>query len=252
MSNTQVISATTATPAIPTTFTGDTGVATPAANNLNVVGGAGIETSGSGDTLTISLLGGGLAVDTILTDSGAPAVPPDVNGQLSILGGEGIDVTGQGPSNIVTIAGEDATAAASAGAANKGIASFDSQFFTATSGFITLKNTLTGTGQTVGATTANLIAVTPTNLKGFAIQALVVGYDTANLETIGGEVIGGGRRNTNVTIVGTPDVTVHSDAGLAAGNINLVASTSTFVIQVTGVAGRTIDWTASVEYVVSP
>ena len=57
MSNTQVISATTSTPAIPTTFTADTGVATPAANNLNVVGGAGIETTGSGDTITISLTG---------------------------------------------------------------------------------------------------------------------------------------------------------------------------------------------------
>ncbi len=55
---------------------------------------------------------------------------------LELLGGEGIDTSGSG--NTVTISGEDATAAASAGAANKGIASFDSSMFTVTSGFVQL------------------------------------------------------------------------------------------------------------------
>lgn len=43
------------TPAIPTTFTTDSGVATPAANNLNVLGGTGMNTAGAGATVTINL-----------------------------------------------------------------------------------------------------------------------------------------------------------------------------------------------------
>lgn len=70
-----------------------------------------------------------------VTDSGT-AIP--VANILNVLGGEGIDTTGSG--NTVTISGEDATAGASAGLANKGIASFDSASFTVTAGFVSLLN----------------------------------------------------------------------------------------------------------------
>ncbi len=40
-------------------FTANTGSATPSSNNLNVLGGGGIQTSGSGATLTIAVSGGG-------------------------------------------------------------------------------------------------------------------------------------------------------------------------------------------------
>lgn len=40
-------------------FTANTGSATPSSNNLNVLGGGGIQTSGSGSTLTIAVSGGG-------------------------------------------------------------------------------------------------------------------------------------------------------------------------------------------------
>src|SRR6187455_2476093 len=72
------------------------------------------------------------------TDAGV-AVP--VANVLNVLGGEGIDTSGAG--NTVTISGEDATAAATAGAANKGIASFDSASFTVTAGFVTLNGSAT-------------------------------------------------------------------------------------------------------------
>ncbi len=42
-------------PTVPTQFTEDSGVAVPAANNLNVFGGSGITTSGAGSTVTISI-----------------------------------------------------------------------------------------------------------------------------------------------------------------------------------------------------
>ncbi len=40
-------------------YTANTGTATPSANNLNVLGGGGIQTAGSGATLTIAVSGGG-------------------------------------------------------------------------------------------------------------------------------------------------------------------------------------------------
>lgn len=46
------------TPSVPIQFTTDSGVAVPAANNLNVLGGTGASTAGSGSTITITASGG--------------------------------------------------------------------------------------------------------------------------------------------------------------------------------------------------
>lgn len=54
------------TAAVPTTFTSDSGTATPAANNLNVVGTNGIATSATGDTLTID--GAGISNNLLIND----------------------------------------------------------------------------------------------------------------------------------------------------------------------------------------
>lgn len=42
-------------PTVPTQFTTDSGIAVPAANNLNVFGGTGATTSGAGSTITITV-----------------------------------------------------------------------------------------------------------------------------------------------------------------------------------------------------
>lgn len=44
---------------VPQLFTANSGTATPSSNNLNVLGGGGIQTAGSGATLTIAVSGGG-------------------------------------------------------------------------------------------------------------------------------------------------------------------------------------------------
>lgn len=55
MSQAGILNVTASNPAIPTSFDTDAGVAVPAANTLNIVGGPGITTSGAGNTVTISL-----------------------------------------------------------------------------------------------------------------------------------------------------------------------------------------------------
>jgi hypothetical protein len=64
----------TAGASVPTTFNANTGSAVPAANILTVIGGTGINTSGSGSTLTINAVGTGMTWSVITAASQAMSV----------------------------------------------------------------------------------------------------------------------------------------------------------------------------------
>lgn len=156
-----------------------------ATDTLTIAGGEGIDTSinSATNTLTIaaedaSTSNKGVAsfetadfnvtagavelkdtvVKSVTTDSGA--LTPATHG-FSILGGEGIDVTHAG--TTITVAGEDASTT------NKGVASFDTNNFTVTTGAVTAKNiTLGSSTLTLGSTTtaiAGLSELTVDNLN---------------------------------------------------------------------------------------
>lgn len=67
-------------------ITSDAGVVLPVLGNVNIVGGAGIATSGAGDTLTIALTGGGLAIDSFVPDAGVNPVVPTALGAVTMAG----------------------------------------------------------------------------------------------------------------------------------------------------------------------
>ena len=60
-------------PTVATLYTENVGTAIPAANNLNVLGGTGITTSGSGNTILINVVNGGFTWIETATNLGATA-----------------------------------------------------------------------------------------------------------------------------------------------------------------------------------
>ena len=98
--------------------------------------GQALVTDGSG-TVTFTDVAATLTVDSDSATADVELLTDD----LRIIGGEGLNtvVAKSGTDVTLTISGEDATAAATSGAANKGVASFDSVNFAVTSGFVESK-----------------------------------------------------------------------------------------------------------------
>jgi hypothetical protein len=119
---------------------------------------------------------------------------------------------------------------------------------------ITLKeNTVTGTGTTIGATGATLISFAPINNKGFSVQGLVIGYDTVNNLSIGGEVIAVGRTfSGNVVIISPQNNSISCDAALDPGNFFVSQSGGNLTLVVAGVTGHTINWSGYLNINQSP
>lgn len=91
MSQAGIASVTRAVPTIPTQFTTDSGIAVPAANNLNVFGSGSITTAGVGSTVTTQLTG--LTNHAVLCGAGTSTITKlavGTNGQV-LIGSTGAD-----------------------------------------------------------------------------------------------------------------------------------------------------------------
>lgn len=69
------------------TLTGNSGGAiSPVGGNISILGGAGVSVVGTAGTLTISLTGGGGAMDSFLPDAGTNPVVPTALGEVTMAG----------------------------------------------------------------------------------------------------------------------------------------------------------------------
>lgn len=84
MSQAGILNSTSSSPTIPTQFTTDSGIAVPAANNLNVFGGTGIATSGAGSTITITVVNDGFTWTDVTSATQTLAIE---NGYVTDRGG---------------------------------------------------------------------------------------------------------------------------------------------------------------------
>ncbi len=118
--------------------------------------------------------------------------------------------------------------------------------------FIILTNRVFGVGTTVGATTTTLITVPLGAVPAsYRFQVEVVGRDTVSGDCVGYTVFGSVKTDgATGTVVETPYTDVDEDASLVSADINLIASGNNGLLQVTGVAGRTIAYKAVGTYLV--
>lgn len=122
--------------------------------------------------------------------------------------------------------------------------------------FIELTNRISVTATTSdgGGQTQNVNLFTPANGTSIAFTVLITGYDTANNETTGGEIVGIARAaGGTLVVVGTNDTFDEADAGLGATDWDIIDTASPILqVQFVGVAGRTINWRALFEYTQAP
>jgi hypothetical protein len=116
---------------------------------------------------------------------------------------------------------------------------------------VELTNRVQGTVTTADAT--------PTTLTTFALGAVpgvynfdiqIAGYDLTDVAGIG-FFISGSVRTTGAAaiLVGTPDKIVNDEAATVTCDANLIVSGNNAIVQVTGIAAKTIDWRSLSQYI---
>ncbi len=159
------------------TLTGNSGGAiSPVGGNIDILGGAGVTVTGTAGTLTISLTGGGVAIDSFVPDAGTNPVVPSALGIVT-MAGTASQITTTGGLNSLTFSIPAAFIAPGSIVATTTVASTTTMTagtgLTATTGNITasagnlvatLGSVSAATSVTAGTTvTATLGAITATN-----------------------------------------------------------------------------------------
>ena len=152
-------------------------------------------------------------IETLTGDVGG-SVGPNAGFNLNLLTGDGLTSTGVPGTNTITF---------------------------------TLDGYVKGTGQTIGAVTADLITF---NLGAIAtsyiIEAKVAGFESTTPASCGYNLICVARTTgAAATIVGIEDKYVAEDAAIVGSDANFVAVGNTVVVRVLGTAALTINWMAS-------
>lgn len=213
------------------TLTGNSGGAVPpTGNNINTVGTGSITVVGNPGTSTLTAQLTGLTNHSLLVGAGTATITNlgvATNGQLPI-GSSGAD-----PVLSTLTAGDGITITNGAGSIT-----------------IAAENGLSGTGTTVGATTADIITfalgATPAS---YIFEFVITGFDGVTPSATGYWFIATVRTDgATATVIGSTE-DFNEDSGLVSSDVDMVGSGGSVILRVTGVAGVTLNWTASGRYV---
>lgn len=156
-------------------------------------------------------------IETLTADIGG-AVSPDAAFNINIIGGTGIDTSGNPLTNTITISQE---------------------------------GKLQGTGQTIGAVTADLITVNLGAVAGvYTFDIKVVGFDAVTPQGLGYTLVGS-VRTTGAGAILIPGQTVDEfeEIGAVLSTCQIAVAANTAIVRVLGLAGKTINWKADLEYI---
>ncbi len=177
----------------------------------------------------ISVAASPTVATSFTTDTGT-AVPA-----LNVLNVTAIDVTGDNVNGVQT----------RGGVSTVGGATNDLE--------VQLTNRLQGTVSVTGAVTGNLItfALSGSTASVYRFSFTVSGIDTATGDGVGYTVDASARTDAaTATIISTPNIDSDEDASLSAALIDVVASGNNVILQPTGIAVQTINYSAVGTYVV--
>lgn len=163
---------------------------------------------------------------------------------------QGVAVNGNAGTSTETVTVGDATAAATSGAASKGVSSYNSADFTVVNGYVSLANDTQGTGQTIGATTADIITFPLGATPGtYAFEGRVSGFNASTPASCAFQIFGTVRTTGAAgVLVGVPDYVSNDEAAVNGADAEIVVSGNNAIIRVTGVLALTIDWAADLQY----
>lgn len=200
------------------TLTGDSGGAiSPVAGNIDILGGSGVSVVGTAGTLTISLTGGGVAMDSFVPDAGTNPVVPSALGVVT-MAGTANQITTTGGLNTLTFSIP---------------ATFIAPGSIASTTSITAGNGLTVTLGTSSLKATTIVGTTSINASGAAVTTIGTGGT-------GAVNIGNATGNTAVTGSLTATTTLTATLGaITATNGNLVLGTAGNKIVSTSVASTT-------------
>jgi hypothetical protein len=110
--------------------------------------------------------------------------------------------------------------------------------------YVEFTNRLQGTTTTVGAVTGNLITFTLGATPGtYAVEVRISGFESTTPAGVGYSLFGSIRTTgAAASIIGTVDRINNEEAALAAATATMIASGNDLIVQVTGVAALSINW----------
>lgn len=116
---------------------------------------------------------------------------------------------------------------------------------------VQLTNRKSGSVTTTDATPTTLISFTAGAVATvYQIEARIAAFDATDVAGAGYLIEGAVRTDGATTTLITPvDFTLSEEAPISTADIDLVVTGNTFVIQVTGIAGKTIRWSGFLTYV---
>lgn len=179
----------------------------------------------------------------IIKDLSVGPVPPSVATTYQTDDGNAVPAT-----NILIIHGTDSTEDENSGIVIKGGVAGTG---TANEVDIVLTNKVRGTGTTVGATTADLftfsLGATPST---FFFNCSVVEFNASTPAGASFDTFSCVRTDgVSSTVIDDTDSVTQADAALITSSSALIASGNNVIFRVTGVAGLTINWNVSGEYI---